>query len=324
MEYLYNDIYYIVMMNMDPDTLHHFCHTSKKYSNVCQNDAFWKEYMITQFTFYIPTNYNNMSLNSIIPSYSWHEIFEEAYHLNSLLEGYDKQTITREKIVEYIHYLVQHNHIDILRMYLTNTITMLSSIIVDAGVLYDNDIILDYLYDKRELYLLQFILATYGTPYSYDYFIGKGVSFPPTFIISVIQANNVVLFKHLMTLQPVTQKMLDAAIINGSIEITELIRKNTNLDPTIGANFVYNSIISKLFGLAKNRDKLIKMEAYLLKNHIYGNNSNAVLYAIKTGNIDMLDYFYQQGKFNDFKIDRSNPLYNNPVTLQWLEQYNLL
>jgi hypothetical protein len=325
MENLYNDIYYVVMMNMDPETLYHFCHTSKKYSNICENNAFWKEYMMTQFNFYIPKDYNNAPLNPIISTYAWHDIFEEAYHLNTLLEGYDNQTVTKEKLVEYIHYLVQHNHIDILRMYLLDKETILSSIIIDAGVLYDNDIILDYLYNQRESYFLPLILMTYGTPYSYDYIISKGVSFTPMFILNVIKMNNVVLFKHLMALQPVTQKMLDTAIINGSIEITDLIRqKYPNLDPNVGANTIYNSMISKLFSVSKNRDKLINMEAYLLENRIYGNNSNAVLYAIKTGNIDMLDYFYQQGKFADFKIDRSNPLYNNPITLQWLAKHNLL
>lgn len=325
MENLYNDVYYIVMMNMDADTLYNFCHVNKKYVKVCQNDAFWKEYMMHKFTFYVPEDYHDVELNPVGIIHSWHNMFIEAYHLNKLLEGYDQLTVNRQDMVNYIHSLIKNNHIDVLQMYLVNKQTVVSSIIVDAGVMYNNDVILDYLYKNENLFLLNGIIANYGTPYSYQYFVQKNVIFPPTFPISVIQANNLDLFVYITSLIPVTQKMLDTAIISGSVEITDYIIKNyPNLDSNIGANIIYTSVISKLFGVSKNKERLQKMVTYLLDNHIYGNNSNAVLYATSTGNIAMLDHFYTQGKFDHFTVNTTNPLHNNPNPIAWFKKHNML
>lgn len=319
MEYLYNDIYYIVMMNLDQESLYHFCQSSTK---ICNNEAFWKEYMETQFIFYVPNNYTALNPIPIITG-SWHHTFNQALKLNDLLQKYDNHNITLNTLKANIFDIVQHNDIDVLTMYLEDKVTDVTKIIVNAGVLYNNDIILNYLYDHRNLYILNDILAEYGTAGSYKYFNNK-IILPSTFPFSVISFGNVALFKYLITVKEITQYMLDSAIIRGNVEIADIIiNEYPRLNPNIGANYIYNNVSGKMFKFAKNRDKLLEMEAYLLKNHIYGDNSNAVLYAVKTGNIDMLEYFYKQGKI-DISITKDSPIYNNPTTLTWFQNKGLI
>jgi hypothetical protein len=277
--------------------------------------------METQFIYYMPNDYT--ALNPIITN-SWHNIFNQALKLNDLLEKYDNHSITLDVLKVYVNNLVQHNDIDVLKIYLVDNVTDLTKIIVNAGVLYNNHFILNYLYDYQKLYNLNNVLAEYGSPGSYDYFIESGINFLGTFPYSVIKAGNVALFKHIMTLYPITQNMLDSAIIHGSVEIADIIiTEYPNLNPNIGANYIYNIVAGKMFKFAKNKDQLIDMEDYLLSHHIYGNNSNAVLYAIKTSNVDMLEFFYKQGKI-DNSITKDSPIYKNPTTLKWFKNKGLI
>lgn len=160
---LLDDIKYIVMLNMDMDTLAGFCNKSETI--VCNNEQFWQAYVKSDnFYFAVPKDYK--TLNKLTQNDStWKEIFYNTYNLNTLIENDD-----RKKIKLFIDVLVNNGKIDTLKPYLVhNTFSTLVDDIIISGLKYNNYDILDFMLAQSQDILDIFKIAQYANGESYDY-----------------------------------------------------------------------------------------------------------------------------------------------------------
>lgn len=305
---LVNDINYIIMMNLNPEDLVNFCYVSHKYINVCDSEIFWNNYVHSdKFVIYVPNDYTNV--NKIIQINStWKEIFYNTYKLNNLLMLYDNESINVDNLGKniklFIYNLVLNNKLDTLLPYMIdNSNSFMASAIVEIGLLLNNSVILDYLYNNLQEYNIIQLMSYYGTPGSYDYMVYvKNINFNRSFLLLLIISGNIILFKYVINDKTkTTDELLTTAISNANIEITDyLLKLNPKLNPTNGANLIYNKIMSNLFGNSINKNKIEAMLEYLIKNKIYGNNYSFTMYAVKNHNFDMLYHIYNN--YDTYKL----------------------
>lgn len=303
---LVNDINYIIMMNLNPEDLVNFCLVSNKYINICNSEIFWNNYVHSdKFVMYVPKDYINVK-KIIQTNSSWKEIFYNTYKLNNLLFLYDNESTNEvEKNIKlFIYNLVLNNKLDTLLPYMIdNSYSFMASSIIEVGLLLNNSIILDYLYNNLQEYNIIQLMSYYGTPGSYDYMVYvKNMNFNKMFITYLIISGNIILFKHIINDKTKTSDdLLTAAISNANIEITDYsLKLNPKLNPSNGANVIYNKIMSNLLGSSVNKNKIEAMLEYLIKNNIYGNNYSFTLYAIKNHNLDMLYHIYNN--YDTYKL----------------------
>jgi hypothetical protein len=266
------------MLELDPDSLFSFCETSHKYISICNNEHFWNQYI----KLYKPIEYN--MLNSLkSTNTSWKTIYYEARGLNQLLIEYYEDG---EDYLDYeIEKLVKNNTLDNLRPYMVDVkvnelvgkeLRMIDSI-VSYGLKHTNYEILDYInknitiIDDDEIFDP---VANYATPESYKYL--KGFKPHTNFFNSMLSAGNLPLFKYVVNNgYSVEQKMLDNSIMNTDIDFTEYLL-SFNLDPTIGANYIYNKVLNNNYIGGFEVKPTKRMANFLINKKIYGDYYNVL------------------------------------------------
>lgn len=283
---LLDDIKYIVMLNMDMDTLAGFCRNSK--SIVCNNEQFWQAYVTgNNFYFAVPKDYK--MLNQLTKNDStWKEIFYNTYNLNTFIENNQQKNIKL-----FIDVLVKNGKIDTLKPYLIhNTFSTIVDDIIISGLKYNNYNIMDFMLAQNPNILDIFKIAQYANNKSYDYILSVNDDIlPGNFVQQVITSNNVPLFKHIITKkEQITQQLMTIAITSGNIDMVQyLLSFKPNVNLSIGADIVYAKVSAELFSIGKDKEKIGNMAAYLVNNKIYGTKDSFIKYLIKTQNIKVLN-----------------------------------